>query len=79
MYTGRYNHVHCDASNYCLVLFLFSRPRISALGEVLNEVHEINRRFQPFLERYQQLLLDDPELSEQVSTNFILYMYYFIM
>lgn len=59
--------------------FFFSRPRISALGEVLNEVHEINRRFQPFLERYQQLLLDDPELSEQVSTNFILYMYYFIM
>lgn len=44
----------------------FSRPRISALGEVLNEVHEINRRFQPFLERYQRLLLDDPELSEQV-------------
>lgn len=41
------------------------RPRISALGEVLNEVHEINRRFQPFLERYQQLLLDDPELSAQ--------------
>ncbi|XP_022320209.2 large proline-rich protein BAG6-like isoform X3 [Crassostrea virginica] len=41
------------------------RPRISALGEVLNEVHEINRRFQPFLERYQRLLLDDPELSEQ--------------
>lgn len=79
MYTGRYNHVHCDASNYCLALFFFSRPRISALGEVLNEVHEINRRFQPFLERYQQLLLDDPELSEQVSTNFILYMYYFIM
>ncbi|XP_061164391.1 large proline-rich protein BAG6-like isoform X3 [Saccostrea echinata] len=41
------------------------RPRISALGEVLNEVHEINRRFQPFLEQYQRLLLDDPELSEQ--------------
>lgn len=39
------------------------------MGEVLNEVHEINRRFQPFLERYQQLLLDDPELSAQVSNK----------
>lgn len=49
--------------------FFSRRPRISALGEVLNEVHEINRRFQPFLERYQQLLLDDPELSAQVSNK----------
>lgn len=52
--------------------FFSRRPRISALGEVLNEVHEINRRFQPFLERYQQLLLDDPELSAQVSNKLIL-------
>ncbi|KAK3087730.1 hypothetical protein FSP39_009769, partial [Pinctada imbricata] len=40
------------------------RPRISALGEMLNELHDVNRRFQPFLERFQQLLIDDPELSE---------------
>ena len=44
-----------------------SRPNITALGEVLEEIEELNRRLQPHLQRFTQIVRDDAESGETVS------------
>ncbi|XP_022252816.1 large proline-rich protein BAG6-like [Limulus polyphemus] len=38
-------------------------PRTQALSSLVEEVNQLNQRLQPHLQRYQQLLRDDPDLS----------------
>ncbi|XP_060599350.1 large proline-rich protein BAG6-like isoform X2 [Ruditapes philippinarum] len=40
------------------------RPNVSALGEVLVEVNELNRRLQPHIERFTRIVQDDGEMNE---------------
>ena len=46
-----------------------SRPNITALGEVLEEIEELNRRLQPHLQRFTQIVRDDAETGENVSMS----------
>jgi hypothetical protein len=39
---------------------------VSALGEVLVEVNELNRRLQPHVERFTRIVQDDGEMNENV-------------
>lgn len=40
------------------------RPNISALGEILVEVNELNRRLQPHIERFTRIVQDDAEMNQ---------------
>ncbi|KAK3587184.1 hypothetical protein CHS0354_016880 [Potamilus streckersoni] len=40
------------------------RPNISELGQVLQEVQELNRHIEPYLERFRRILMEDAELPE---------------
>ena len=44
-----------------------SRPNITALGEVLEEVEALNVRLQPHLQRFTQIVRDDAQADENVS------------
>ena len=39
---------------------------MSALGEVLVEVNELNRRLQPHIERFTRIVQDDGEMNQDV-------------
>lgn len=45
------------------------RPPVTLVADVLQEVLDVNRRLQPFLERYQTLTRNDPQLSGQELTE----------
>ena len=47
---------------------LHRRPNISALGEVLGEVTNINRRLQPYIEQFRQIVSNDAEMTQEVSS-----------
>ncbi|XP_053380181.1 large proline-rich protein BAG6-like [Mercenaria mercenaria] len=40
------------------------RPNINALGEVLVEVNELNRRLQPHIERFTRIVQEDGEMNQ---------------
>lgn len=42
-------------------------PRTTALADLLDEAAEVNTRVQPFMAQYQQLMRDDPTISDQVN------------
>ena len=52
------------------LLVIFSRPNITALGEVLEEVEALNHRLQPHLERFTQIVREDAQTDENVRTRY---------
>ena len=47
----------------------YRHPAPPVLGELLGQVFELNQRLQPHLERYQQIMNDDPNWSDDVSVQ----------
>ena len=46
--------------------FLFRRPNIAALAEVLTEFNELNNRLQPHMQRFTEIVRSDAEMNAQV-------------
>lgn len=56
---------------YILMQFLcYPRmARTSVMAELLDSLNQINLRLQPYMQRYQQFMQDDPTFDQNVCIN----------